>query len=85
MSKGKESKRDYLAETRDLLKRYPELVGGKLPREVVDAVLEGMSLTEAYENYLTRNLRAVAPVTGIAGGAAVNIRGEDDFLRGFNS
>lgn len=77
------AKRDFIAETRELLKKYPELLGGSLPREVVDKAMEGMSLIEAYEQYISRSLRRKAPVTGTAGhGGAMP---EDDFLRGFNS
>ena len=76
-------KRDFLRETRELLRKYPELLGGCLPREVVDAAMEGMSLVEAYEQYIRRNLRRKAPVTGTTGHGTVEQ--EDDFLRGFNS
>ena len=79
----KKNERDYAAETKELLAKYPELLGGRLPEEVVAAAMEGMSLTEAYETFLARSLRKRAPVTGATGhGKAVE---EDDFLRGFNS
>lgn len=79
----KHKKRDFAAEIKDLLKEYPELIGGGLPKEVVDAAMKGMSLKEAYEQYMQNDLRGHAPVTGTVGyGTAME---EDDFLRGFNS
>lgn len=77
------AKRDFLEETRALLKKYPELLGKSLPEEVVNAAMEGMSLVEAYEEYVSKNLRRKAPVTGATGHGGVEQ--EDDFLRGFNS
>lgn len=78
-------KRDYGTEIASLLERYPELVGTTLPRAVVEAALNGESLADAYGAYLSRTLRSHAPVRGVSGSAAVQQRGEDDFLRGFNS
>ena len=82
---AKKTQRDYGTEIAALLEEYPELVGGTLPREVVEAALNGDSLADAYRAYMSRTLRSNAPVRGVSGGAAVQHRSEDDFLRGFNA
>lgn len=84
MENKRQNERDFLAETQELLALYPEILGSSLPREVVEMAMEGMSLLEAYEHYIREKNRARAPVTGTAGGEAVNEKGEDAFLRGFN-
>lgn len=80
-----QQERDFKQEVAELLEKFPELVGQRLPQEVVDEAMAGESLVSAYEKYQAKNLRAKAPVTGVSGGGAVNERGVDDFLRGFNS
>ena len=54
-------RRDYQAETRELLTARPELQGKKLPDEVVnDCIQKGKNLLVAYAEYETRQERAQA-------------------------
>ena len=95
--KERSEERDFDSEIRELMEKYPELAGRSLPNEVVQAALDGMDLTKAYEIYREERSGAEkerggngktamrAPVRGVSGGEAVRMQGEDDFLRGFNA
>ena len=54
---SKKNQRDFIAEIGTLLKKFPELLGKGLPQEVVDAAKDGMSLVEAYEQYMSTSER----------------------------
>lgn len=69
---GSVSKRDYFAETNQLLTVYPELRGKQLPKEVIQACLdEKQNLLVAYHAYEIKQERA----------AAEKIRKENEILK----
>ena len=54
----KAGERDFAPEVADLLEAYPELRGKTLPKEVVDATLQGQNLTVAYTRYIQKQEKA---------------------------
>lgn len=90
--------RNFAGEVADLLREFPEVRGsGPLPDEVVmEAARNGTTLLEAYrahamavrggEHASGRNERQWrAPVRGVSGTGAVEDRGRDPFMSGFDA
>jgi len=83
--------RNFDMEVSELMEYAPELEGGSLPEEVIDAAASGKSLKDAYaqfragEEEIKRQNEAArekAPVGGVSGGGGIVEREVDDFLRG---
>ena len=91
------AERDFEGEVKALYEARPEMKGQELPQEVVEACMEGKTVSEAYTDYARKKHQeariqrqneknaAKAPVRGLSGGGATNVGAEDAFLRGFNT
>ena len=86
-----EENRDFEAEVSELMEIAPELEGGTLPEEVINAAAAGKSLKEAYSKFRADEeeikrqneaAREKAPVGGVSGSGGIVEREVDDFLRG---